>query len=35
MNTPAREIDKEVLRGYRITPKDIDIEIVQTCTTML
>lgn len=34
-NTPAREIDEEVLRTYRITPKDIDVEIVQTCLTML
>ncbi len=34
-NTPARETDEEVLRGYRITPKDIDVEIVQACITML
>ena len=31
----AREVDEQVLRGYRITPKDIDVEIVQTCLTML
>lgn len=34
-NPPAREIDEEVLRTYRITPRDIDVEIVQTCVTML
>lgn len=33
--TPAREVDGQVLRSYRIAPKDIDIEIVQTCMTML
>ena len=33
--TSAREIDEEVLRKYRITPKDVDVEIVQTCITML
>ena len=31
----TREIDEEVLRFYRIAPKDIDVEIVQTCITML
>lgn len=31
----AREIDEEVLRIYRIAPKDIDVEIVQTCITIL
>ena len=31
----AREVDEDVLQSYRITPKDIDLEIVQTCTTML
>lgn len=32
---PAREVDEQVLRNYRITPNDIDVEIVQTCMTML
>ena len=31
----TREVDEEVLRSYRITPKDIDVEIVQTLITML
>ena len=35
VSTSAREIDEEVLRSYRITAKDIDLEIVQTCFTML
>ena len=34
-DTPAREIDDEVLRSYRITSKDIDVEIVRTCITIL
>ena len=35
VSVPAREVDEEVLRDYRITPKDIDVEIVQTCITIL
>ena len=35
VSVSAREVDEEVLRDYRITPKDIDVEIVQTCITML
>ena len=31
----AREVDEEVLKYYRITPKDIDQEIVQSLTTVL
>lgn len=31
----AREVDEQVLRNYRISSKDIDVEIVQTCLTML
>ena len=35
VSVSAREVDEEVLRGYRIMPEDIDIEIVQICITIL
>ena len=34
-SSSARETDEQILRNYRITPKDIDVEIVQTCLTVL
>ena len=35
VSVSAREVDEEVLRKYHITPKDIDVEIIQACVTML
>lgn len=31
----ARDVDEEILKRFRIQPRDVDVEIVQSCITML